>query len=222
MKKGSVRSSRLALCLALVGCVTLGGCGVATVSEPRSVAGGNDLLTDPEDGRIEATAIPDSVFVYFLRNGRVMPVYRSITLPSDATTIDAIDSALRELRKGPTAKEKAAGFTSQFSTINPEGSAQIGISRIEKGEAIVGLGFSSFSELPKAETVQALAQLVFTVVNARPGVGGVRLNFVDATNSVFLTNIPTEQGVTQSTLYPEEFRCLGIGLCPEKPTVPPE
>ncbi len=194
------------------------GCGVASVSEPRAVAaGGNNVLTDPQDGSIEATAIPDSVFVYFLRNGRVMPVYRSITLPSDATTIDAIDSALRELRKGPNAKELAVGYTSAFPTINPEGSAQIGISRIERGEAIVGLGFSSFGQLPNDKSVQALAQLVFTVVNARPGVGGVRLNFVDATTNTFITNIPTEEGFTQGTLFPEEFRCLGIGLCPETP-----
>lgn len=205
----------------------LPGCGVATVTVPRAVSSGDGVVQLPDadadaDGEIAATAITDSVSVYFLLDGRLKAVSRTITLPSDATDIDIRDSALRELRKGPNEKELAAGYTSSFDVLAPAGSGEASVSRVENGEAVVGLNVESISTNPPDQAMEAIGQLVYTVIKSHPGVGGVRLIYFDKPVSeggsgkgfVPFPQVLLDGRMTQGAIYLDDFRCLGGGVCP--------
>jgi hypothetical protein len=216
-------SLRFALVFITSAGLFLSGCGVATVTVPRAVSSGDGVIQLPnENGAIAATAITDSVSVYFLFDGRLKAVSRTITLPSDATDIDIRDSALRELRKGPNEKELAAGYSSSFDVLAPAGSGEASVSRVENGEAVVGLNVESISTNPPDRGMKAIAQLVYTVIKSHPGVGGVRLIYFDKPVSeggsgkgfVPFPQVPLEGRTTQGAIYLDDFRCLGGGVCP--------
>jgi hypothetical protein len=130
------------------------GCGHSTrVTHPPSGSStsGTTTATTPATTSLGTSQPELLVRVYFLRDGKVAPVARTVTGPAVAT------AALRELADGPTSTERAQGLTSEIhdapSTVT-----------IANGVATVDLPDISHT---------ALAQVVYTLTQF-PTVDGVR------------------------------------------------
>ncbi len=228
----TMRKGRAVLAGSMVAAVMLSGCGVARVTEPQPVAGGAVVGSSPADPG-PAPARLEAAKVYFVRKGKLASVFRPLNLRADTTATDVIDLVLRELTKGPTKKERESGYSSSISSIAPAGRRGMVVSIINGGVASIDIGINEFT-FPKSNDqpdatataeLQAVAQVLFTVIDARPRTGGITLTFQEAPirqadgNQVLppptpISNVPTEiRGLTPEVIYPEYYPCLGMGVC---------
>jgi hypothetical protein len=204
--------------------IMMTACGVARVTEPQVVAGeasGPSAAADPGPlpARLEVAK------VYFVKKGKLDWVYRPLNLPPETAPNDVIDLVLRELRKGPTQKEKELGYTSFVSSIAPPGRRDMVVSIINLGVATIDIGIDKFASPTSSDELNAVAQLLFSVIDARPRTGAIRLTFQAAPirqpdgsevspPPTPIVKIPTEiRDVTPEVIYPEYFPCLGTGDC---------
>lgn len=128
---------RLLVLLAVV--VLASGCGV----RPSGVIPGENAPSGPPKGNIGNTAT-----VYFVLNGRVVPVVRT-------GVGDVAADRVRALEQGPDEDERAAGYTTELPpSFEP---IAIGVS-----DAAIGVDVRDLSP-------NAVAQLVCTVIGAGGG-----------------------------------------------------
>jgi hypothetical protein len=130
------------------------GCGHSarsTEAPLRSSTSGTTTATAPTTTQLGTSQAELLIGVYFLRDGKVAPVGRTVMAPAVAS------GALRQLALGPTASEQAQGFASAAS------GAPSGVT-LENGIATVDLPDVSHS---------GLAQVVYTLTQF-PTVHGVR------------------------------------------------
>ena len=162
---------RIAWLVALVGFVTLAGCGVASQdsaekTDPQQVPFG---LLDRNRGAEEGGRSGDRDAVVFLtKDGRLVRTIRRLSPPV------TLDGLLEALKQGPTRTELSDGVRSAVPDDNTFESAALA-----GGTALVDLG-KPFTAPSNADQVLALAQIVFTLT-ARPGVGQVQFTLQDAT-----------------------------------------
>jgi Sporulation and spore germination len=170
-------------CTALVGmafisALTLSACGIGLVNEPRAIPKSTTNDSNGVGVEVQAPTNLESANVYFLRNGKLEPRARALNLPSDTPRVDVVSTILRELEKGPNAVEAKNGFTSAIPLLVSTGSKPIIVSLIDHGVATVNLDVASIPSALSSgspSSLEAVAQLVYTVVNVRAGVGSVQL-----------------------------------------------
>lgn len=154
MKRPAWRTFRV-LRLGLV-LVAIAGCGV----QPSGVITG----AGPPSGPVRATG---TTTLYFVANGQPSVVQRSGTSSSRA-------EALAQLAAGPTADERADGFTTDV----PRGAAPFSVELQQAGRLVVR------SSLPVDElSTTAVAQLVCTAAATMPGGGGSVVTVVEGDQS---------------------------------------
>ena len=142
----------------------LAACGVPRDTTPRRIADEAvpfGLLSGPATTATtaaEGTGIAD---VFFLANGRLSPVKRSVEAPPRAASL------LQDLVAGPTREEAVAGLETAIG-----GQIELRDVTVNAGVAAVDLS-SSFGSLEGASQVEAVAQIVFTAT-AVPDVSAVR------------------------------------------------
>jgi Immunoglobulin-like domain of bacterial spore germination/Sporulation and spore germination len=137
---------RRLLPLALV--LVAAGCGDSKSSQ-AVVSATTTSATPPPTAPTTSTVAPQpklAIRVYFVRDGRVSPVRRLV--PSTPAVGQA---ALDELRAGPTADERADGFSTALGLLRPTGLS------ISKGEADLG-DLTDVSQLAEAQIVYTLTQ----------------------------------------------------------------
>jgi immunoglobulin-like protein involved in spore germination/sporulation and spore germination protein len=143
---------RLLLLLTIAALAT--GCGHKTrVSQPPPGSHSSTLATTTAPTTSTAVTVQGhvAVRVYFLRDGKVAPVARTVTAPAVAV------GALQQLEVGPTAAEAAQGFRSE----------------VEKARSSVTIT-NSVATVDVTDTSHAgLAQIVYTLTQF-PTVHGVR------------------------------------------------
>jgi hypothetical protein len=121
--------------------LVLGGCGGSDASAPS----GTETQQPPETATT-ATEATTSIVVYFLRAGKVAPVYREVPQTQAVGT-----AAVEALLEGPTASEEGLGVESAL----PDDAA-LGQLTVTDGAAAVDLSEGELSP-------EALAQLTFTL-----------------------------------------------------------
>jgi hypothetical protein len=133
--------------LLLVATLVVAGCGSGhrkTLTETQTVT-----VTAPTPATTtigtSTVAAPTTLRVYFLRDGKVAPVARTVPATRAVAT-----AALDAMIKGPTAEERALGFTSAV----PAGAAAPSV--------VVTNGVATI-RLPDETTRPELAQIVYTL-----------------------------------------------------------
>jgi hypothetical protein len=127
-----------------------------------------------------------NVRVYFLRDGKVAPVSRTVSAPAVAT------GALAQLRAGPTTSEKARGFTSAAQNAPTALLIEAGVASIDAADL----------------THAGLAQIVYTLTQF-PTIHGVhtsrmigdakpltRADFEDVTPAILVESPLPDESVT--------------------------
>jgi germination protein M len=170
------------------------GCGKSS-SPPATTAAPEPTTAGPAPGATttttaQTTSTTTLLRVYFLEDGKVAPVARSVS-----STRAVAMAALQALSDGPTAEERRRGFR----TALPSGTAVSGL-RIADGVATVDLQ-DNLSHEGLAQTVYTLTQFP-TVKSVRPSrsLGGAislsRDDFEDVTPSILVESPLPEQAVT--------------------------
>lgn len=161
------RRSRLAIVGAVGAAALLAGCGIRATEGPINAG-------EPAK-RPQGTATSPVLAthpIYLVRNGRPEPVLRGdavdLPLPShnpthpstadDPLRLSLIDRLLRELAKGPTQEEKAAGWTTRL----PSGGVGLANPFPDDSPELVRLDVGSLGELDPL----ALGQVVCTIQRA--------------------------------------------------------
>jgi germination protein M len=182
----------LALSLVLVAAV---GCSKSSKSSSPTETTPGTLPTTSAPGATTApttSTVAETTLlrVYFLTHGRIGPVARAVPATQAVAT-----AALAALSDGPTADDRAEGFT----TALPAGAAVSGL-RIANGVATI--------DLPQNVSHEALAQVVYTltqfptVKSVRPSrsLGGstslTRADFEDVTPAILVESPLPGQAVT--------------------------
>jgi spore germination protein GerM len=148
----------------LIGVVaTVAGCGAPTESSPHVIAQG-DL---PSGLQVDGSVTPrepqtqERIAIWFVREDGLARAVHAV--PGPATPQAVVD----ELLLGPDDREQGLALRSAI----PDPEAVPAVS-VERGVATVQLT-SAFSEIPAADQVLAVGQLVMTLTGL-PGIGRVR------------------------------------------------
>lgn len=144
--------------LLLLTALLAGGCGTAhrqSATETATVTVTATTATTASEPPATTVAAPTPLRVYFLRDGKVAPVARTVPATRAVAT-----AALAELAKGPTAEEHRAGLT----TAVPPGR--------DPPTVTIGNGVATVA-LPPDVTRPELAQIVYTLTQF-PTVSAVR------------------------------------------------
>lgn len=143
--------------------LALGACGVPLEDEPQGVPAGEvpEGLRPVDSVAPPVTAATEPVTVWFVREGELVPVEHRVERPAGPT------AAVTELLAGPSAGEQQRALRSAI----PDPAAVVEVV-VAGGIATVALT-PAFSEIPSADQVLAVGQLVLTLTDLR-GVGLVR------------------------------------------------
>lgn len=159
--------------IVLLGAMLLTGCGIPAESEPRTLPTGGATSAPPP------TTVPspteDQVRLWFVREGLLVPVLRSVAEPPDS------QEYLDLLVAGPTPEEKDQGVRSAVvSVVTGEPlvvtAAEAGVEAppLEADEEAIVLS-SEFREVNAEEQTLVLGEVVTTVA-----VGGIeKILFID-------------------------------------------
>ncbi len=157
----------------LVATVTAGGCGVPLESSPNQLP--EDAL--PEGLRPSDSTVPDApseqepIDVWYVGDDRLVSTRHRIDPPTTP------QKTLDELLSGPTEAEQNRALR----TAIPDAAAVVEVS-VARGVATVTLT-PAFSEIPAADQVLAVGQIVLTLTDQR-GIGRVRFVVDDASIAV--------------------------------------
>lgn len=185
------RARRL-LAVALAG-LLVAACGVSTEDEARSIP--SDKIPtglQPVDPSATTVVTPrESLILWFVSDQRLVSVSHRVPSPVTAST------AVAELSAGPTETEQGRGLRSAI----PGSDVVIGVT-VAGGVATVELS-PDFSQVPAADQVYAVGQLVLTLTDLR-GVG--RVGFVVAEADIA---VPLPSGeAAQGTVSRDDFLAL--------------
>ena len=184
------------LCLALIG-----GCGIPVEEEPRGLPTGT--ATNPPPPTTDATPTEDQAELWFVREGRLVPVLRAVADPPGSQ--DLIDL----LAAGPTEEEEAAGIrTAVVSVVTGEPlvvtarAAGIEPPPLQDDQEAVVLS-EEFTEVNAEEQVLVLGEVVTTVA-----VGPVaEILFVDGTGKPL--GVPVADGrLRNGPVNPADYASL--------------
>ena len=154
-------SARVAALIAVFAAAS--GCGVPNQQDAHPLS--RDEIPEglhPSDTTAEvAPAQEVSIDVWFGRDDRLVVTAHQVVAPAAAQT------ALAEVLAGPTEAEQGRALRSAI----PDPSAVVNV-EVSAGTAIVELS-ESFGEIPAADQVLAVGQLVLTLTDLR-GIGQVR------------------------------------------------
>ena len=132
--------------------LVVAGCGHSSpTTKQTTTAGTTTATTSSGTTTVSAPPTQTTVRLYFLRDGKVAPIARTVSPPAVAT------AALEQLAAGPNAQESSAGLTSAAVNTPTEVTITNGIARLD---------------LPSMSHA-ALAQVVYTLTQF-PTVHGVR------------------------------------------------
>lgn len=149
----TVRDRGICVLLAVLA-VVAAGCGIEPQASPVAVDSAAlpaEQVAAEEDDPVPA---PDPTLVYLVNGERLQPVARSER--------DTVTEALTALLEGPRDTETAFGLRSAI----PAGTRLLGAT-LEDGEVRVDLS-QEFTTIVGEEYLLALAQIVFTAVDAGP------------------------------------------------------
>ncbi len=178
------RSARTTATLVFALLAALGGCGVQREEGPRVLPAANvpyGLLeevpsTTTSVRRPTPSVAKSSVFVFFVRGGRMYPVVREVNAPV------TVGKSLTALVFGTLEDESAQGIR---SAINPAAGVQA--RSIDPASVLVDLS-PEFVQGPTSEQVLGLAQIVYTATEVT-GITGVRFTLNGAS-----IEVPTPSG----------------------------
>jgi spore germination protein GerM len=166
---------RIALLLAgagLIGVLTA-GCGIPASSGPQAIAKGNipSRLLNPGSTTTSTNPNPPPVYVteqiYLVDpNLHLTPRNRNIAPPANLTQI--VDALLL----GPIAAESAEGIQSFVTSTSPLSGSNRAVVTVANGIATVNFATNPVQVVGAAQTLLAIAQVVFTVTQ-QPNVTGV-------------------------------------------------
>ena len=163
--------------LALVA-IALASCGVRPDASPHRLP---DVTVTASPGSI---ARPAAVRVYLVAGGSVVAVRRLVLAPA------SVESRLASLLRGPDETETTAGLRTALSIPARGASARDGV-------AVVDLA-ALFGDVPRAEHVVAVAQVVLTLTED-PRVTAVRFTVGGRGRAVPLPGgTPADRAVTRS------------------------
>lgn len=152
---------RLAALIALLAAAS--GCGVPDQPDAQPLS--REEIPQglhPSDTTVEVPPAQEaSIDVWFVRDDRLVVTAHRVVAPAVAQT------ALAEVLAGPTEAEQGQALRSAI----PDPSAVVNV-EVGAGTAIVELS-DSFGEIPAADQVLAVGQLVLTLTDLR-GIGQVR------------------------------------------------
>lgn len=150
-----------AVAAALLGVVLIGGCGIPVEDGPRGLPTGS--ATNPPPPTADATPTEDQAELWFVREGRLVPVLRSV--PDQPSSQDFIDL----LAAGPTEEEEAAGIrTAVVSVVTGEPlvvtarSAGVEPPQLQDDQEAIVLS-EEFTEVNAEEQVLVLGEVVTTL-----------------------------------------------------------
>jgi immunoglobulin-like protein involved in spore germination/sporulation and spore germination protein len=173
--------------LLLVATMLTAACG-HTSRSTQSITPATTATVTTAGGTTTVAPLPQqtTVRVYFLRDGKVAPVARSVALPAVAT------AALEQLVAGPTAQEAAAGYTS---------AARDTTTSVTITNGIATLDLPSLSHAGLAQVVYTLTQ--FPTVHGIRGKRSIgdsapltRADFEDVTPAILVESPLPGQTVT--------------------------
>lgn len=142
-----------ALAAVLASAVALTGCGVPTEDSPRPIAvGSRPTSTTVTHTASPAPGVPVEL-LFLVRDAGLVPVRRP------AGPEPAIDEQLRHLLAGPTATERAAGYSSALTGITVTGMVEV-----RGGDATVEIGNRS-DGAGRSDEVLAYGQIVCTLTS---------------------------------------------------------
>jgi hypothetical protein len=166
--------------------LAVAGCGHATRSTQPTTNRTTTTVASTGSTTIPAPPSETTVRVYFLRDGKIAPVGRSVSPPAVAT------AALQQLASGPNAKERSEGFTSAASDVPADVT-------IANGVATLDLPVLSHTAL--AQVVYTLTQ--FATVQGVRGTRSIgdsqpltRADFEDVTPAILVESPLPEETVT--------------------------
>ncbi len=168
-------------------------CGVPAESSPRQIPQSAipDALKPSDTVAVATSASPvERVDLWFVREGQLVSVRHSVPAPTDPTSV------VDELLSGPTDSERSSSLRSAI----PDAGAVEGVS-VRAGKATVKLS-TAFSEIPAADQLLAVAQLVLTLTDLR-GIGLVEFTVGDAAVLVPLPHGDTSTGSVSRDDYLE-------------------
>lgn len=169
----ATRAGRMGIAAVLAGVATgLAACGVPVGGEPstiKSVPYGLLRPTEPSSTPVISVS-PNTVVVYFVgATSHLVPVARDIYIPPAGLASDAgLETLLSALIDGPNAFQAALGMQGAI----PSSTRSLAGTHISGSIATVNLS-KSFSQLAGQAQIEAIAQVVFTVIGAIPGLTGV-------------------------------------------------
>lgn len=168
-------------------------CGVPADSAPHLVPqdGIPDALNPSDTAPSTSVAEQERVTLWFVRDAQLSSVRHSVPAPTDATQI------VDELLAGPTDPERSDTLRSAI----PDAAAVDHVT-IAGGEATVVLA-PEFSEIPAADQLLAVGQLVLTLTDLR-GVGRVRFAVGDTAVAIPL---PTG-GISTASVSRDDYIAL--------------
>ncbi len=172
----------------------LAGCGVPLDDDAQGVPAAEvPSGLRPTDTLVATTAVAETetVTIWFVRDGRLVPARHRVAAPVTPPAV------LSELLLGPTAAEQ----TRALRTAIPDADAVTDVS-VAGGVAAVQLT-QAFAEIPAADQIPALGQLVMTLTDLR-GVGRVRFVLDDA---VIAVPLPTGE-VAEGSVSRDDFAVL--------------
>ncbi len=177
----------------VVSVVFLGvSCGVPAESSPRQLP--QSAIPDalkPSDTVVSTSASPEErVDLWFVRDSQLVSVTHLVPARADPKRV------IDELLSGPTDSERSGSLRSAI----PDAAAVDEV-KVSGGKATVGLS-SAFSEIPAADQLLAVAQLVLTLTDLR-GIGLVEFTVGDAAAAVPLPNGDTSTGSVSRDDYVE-------------------
>lgn len=182
-----------ALALATATCVALAGCGVPAEASPR-VIGESRLPESLHQSAATTTTVGvarEDVRLWFVRDDRLVKVTHQIEPPVDP------QSVVGELTAGPSEAEQRDSLRSAIP--DPEVIVDVDV---QGGTATIKLD-DAFEQVPTADQVLAIGQLVLTMTDLR-GVGQVRFDLGGAEVAV-----PVPDGGTSSgPVSADDFQAL--------------
>lgn len=171
------RTSRLRWAAVVVAGALLAGCGVPVGDRPSIIASGAvppGLLrpTSPQTTTTPAPVAPDyaTIAIYFVGpSTHLVAVNRDVQVAASQLDSDAgLTAVVQALVSGPTTAEAAAGAQTEL----PSGTKVLNGTGISGGIATVNFS-ASFGQLAGQTQIEAVAQVVYTVIGAIPQVTGV-------------------------------------------------
>ena len=177
---------RLVLALTALGVTVLTGCGVDLESSPQVVSI-PPLTAVTSEPSADSTGV--GVSLWFLQDGRLVPVERAATAADPAT-------ALALLAEGPAPEEVAAGL----STALPPQPLDVVEPDVDDATTVLTVAVTpALTGVAGEQQLRAVAQVVWTAT-AFDGVGAVRF-----TRDGDPLEVPTDEGLTDAPVDREDY-----------------